>query len=145
MLLVGVTKAVSIEMGDEWAERIISLDPGVSLDKEDLLIVERVKKRVREKENYIVFGGRPSVHKGLAETLIIFKQISKHFAEIKLIITGRILNKTLILVKKICKRLDIEDKVVFTGFIPREDRFKIIAKAKLTLYPSHEDAFPTLS
>jgi glycosyltransferase involved in cell wall biosynthesis len=36
----------------------------------------------------------------------------------------------------------MENKVIFTGFVPREKRFEIVAKAKLMLYPSHVDAFP---
>jgi glycosyltransferase involved in cell wall biosynthesis len=45
-------------------------------------------------------------------------------------------------IKRACKKLDIEDKVVITGFVPREKRFEIVAKARLMLYPSHVDAFP---
>jgi len=38
--------------------------------------------------------------------------------------------------------LGIEDKVVFTGFVPREERLRIVREAKLMLYPSHVDAYP---
>jgi glycosyltransferase involved in cell wall biosynthesis len=140
-LIVGVTKATSIEMGGEWVSKVVPLDPGVSLDHEDLLLIKEVGRRVRDKENYVVFGGRPVATKGLAEALIVFKEISKRISGLKLIVTGRVTNAMLTFLRKMCKRLDIEDKVVFTGFIPRAKRFEVVARAKLMLYPSHVDAF----
>jgi len=45
-------------------------------------------------------------------------------------------------IAKACKKLGIENKVVFTGFVPREKRFEIVANVRLMLYPSHVDTFP---
>jgi glycosyltransferase involved in cell wall biosynthesis len=140
-LIVGITKATSIEMGDEWVNRVISLDPGVSLDHEDLLLMKQVREKVKSKENYVVFGGRPAAAKGLAEALIVFKQILKSLSGLKLIVTGKITKMMSTHLIKACRKLGIVDKVVFTGFIPRVKRFEVVAKAKLMLYPSHEDAF----
>jgi glycosyltransferase involved in cell wall biosynthesis len=140
-LIVGVTKATSIEMSGEWINRIISLDPGVSLDHEDLSLMKRVREKVESKENYVVFGGRPDPVKGLAEALIVFKQILKSSSELKLVVTGKMTEVMSIILRKVCRKLGILDKVVFTGFIPRTERFEVIAKARLMLYPSHEDAF----
>jgi glycosyltransferase involved in cell wall biosynthesis len=39
------------------------------------------------------------------------------------------------------KKLEISDKVVFTGFISREERLKLVAESKLMLYPSHIDSY----
>jgi glycosyltransferase involved in cell wall biosynthesis len=141
-LVVGVTRAISIEMGDEWVNRIISLDPGVSLDYEDLLLIKQIRERVKSKENYVVFGGRPNAAKGLAEVLIVFKQISKRSSELRLVVTGKMTEAMSTILRKVCRKLGIVDKVVFSGFIPRVKRFEVVAKAKLMLYPSHEDAFP---
>ncbi|MEM3926615.1 MAG: glycosyltransferase, partial [Desulfurococcaceae archaeon] len=33
-------------------------------------------------------------------------------------------------------------KVVLTGYIPRQERFRIVAEARLMLYPSHVDSYP---
>jgi len=139
--VLAVSKAIAIEMGSEWVNKVRSLDPGVTLDREDLEMIKSVEKRVREKENYIVLGGRPYAEKGLAEALISFKFILKHFPQLKLVITGKTTPTILFQAKKACKRLGIEDKVTFTGFLPREKRFEIVAKAKLVLYPSHVDSF----
>jgi glycosyltransferase involved in cell wall biosynthesis len=140
-LIVGITKATSIEMGGEWVNKVVSLDPGVSLDHEDLSLMKEVRRRVRDKENYVVFGGRPDAAKGLAEALIVFKEISKRISGLKLIVTGKVTNTMIAPLRKACRRLGVEDKVVFTGFIPRAKIFEVVAKAKLMLYPSHVDAF----
>jgi len=137
-LVLCVSKAIPVEMGNEWLNRVKSLDPGVSLDEKDLEAVQRVKNNVGEKGNYVVFGGRVGADKGLIEALIAFKYISKRFPDLKLVITGNIP----LHIKRVCRRLGIGDKVAFTGFVPREKRFEIVAKAKLMLYPSHVDAFP---
>ena len=114
---------------------------GVSLDYEDLLLIKRVRKRVKSKENYIVFGGTPVATKGLAEALIVFKQILRRSNGLKLVVTGRLTKTMSTILGKMCRKLGIADKVVFTGFIPRAERFEVIAKAREMLYPSHEDAF----
>ncbi|MEL9940916.1 MAG: hypothetical protein QW348_08550 [Ignisphaera sp.] len=36
--LLAVSKAIPHEMGDEWTNKVVSLDPGVSLDEDDLVI-----------------------------------------------------------------------------------------------------------
>ena len=141
-IVLGVSRAVAAEMGNEWLNKVICLDPGVSLDEEDLEAMVNIRKGTRERGNHIVFGGRVAADKGLVEALIVFKSISKSFSGLKLVITGRMTPKIYLRVKRICRKLSIEDKVVFTGFIPREKRFEIVAKARLTLYPSHVDAFP---
>jgi glycosyltransferase involved in cell wall biosynthesis len=141
-LILGVSKAVAVEMGGEWSGRVVCLDPGVSLDEEDLEVIRRTREKVRAKGNYLVFGGRPSVDKGLAEALVSFRTISRYFPGMRLVVTGSIPPKTLARVKRVCRRLGIEGRVVFTGFLPRERRFEIVARARLMLYPSHVDSFP---
>jgi len=140
-LVVGVSRAVAVDMGGEWVDRMYCFDPGVSLDDEDLEVIKGVRARVREKQDYIVFGGRPVAEKGLAEALIAFKFISRYFPNLKLVFTGRISPEVYARVKRVLRRFGIEDKVVFTGFVSREERFEIVAKAKLMLYPSHVDSF----
>jgi len=141
-LVIGVSKAIAVEMGGEWLDKVTCLDPGVSLNEEDLEIMESVGRRIREKENYMVFGGRPSVDKGLVEALISLKTIARLYPNTKLVFTGRIAPTAKMRIAKACKKVGVEHKVVFTGFVPREKRFEIVAKARLMLYPSHVDAFP---
>jgi len=140
-LVVGVTRATAVEMGSEWEGRMVCLNPGVTLDPGDLQLIDRVKAGVREKEDYIVFGGRPVADKGLPEALIIFKALSKRYTGLKLVVTGWMTPRVKWRVGLMVRRLGLEDRVVFTGFVPREERFKVVASARLMLYPSHIDAF----
>jgi len=141
-IVLSVSRALAVEMGHEWLNKVTCLDPGVSLDEEDLEAMSNIRKNTRERGSYIIFGGRVAADKGIVEALIVFKSISKRFSDLKLIITGKIIPKVYLRVKRVCKKLGVENKVFFTGFVPREERFKIVAKAKLMLYPSHVDAFP---
>jgi glycosyltransferase involved in cell wall biosynthesis len=140
-LVVGVTRATAVEMGSEWEGRMLCFNPGVTLDPEDLQLIDRVKAEVREKEDYIVFGGRPVADKGLPEALIIFKALSKRYAGLKLVVTGRMRPRVGRRVGFMVRRLGLEGRVLFTGFVPREERFRVVATARLMLYPSHVDAF----
>lgn len=141
-MVLAVSKAIPYEMGSEWINIIHPFDPGVSLDKDDLKVIEDVKAKVNEKEGYIVFGGRPIAGKGVVEALLMVKYISRSLNNVKLIFTGSVKDAILKKLMHICRRLGIEDKVIFTGFLPRDKRFEVVAKAKAMLYPSHIDGFP---
>ncbi|MEM4868764.1 MAG: glycosyltransferase, partial [Ignisphaera sp.] len=141
-VIMAVSRSIPYEMGSEWINKIYALDPGVSLDDEDLEIMNKIKSRIEKKEKYVVFGGRPVVAKGVIEALTVFGFISRRISDIKLIFTGSINDAVLRKIMHLCKKLGIEDKVLFTGFISHDKRFEIVAKAKLMLYPSHIDAFP---
>jgi glycosyltransferase involved in cell wall biosynthesis len=140
--IIAVSKAIPLEMGDEWINRVVSLDPGVSLDKEDLSLINMVRSKSEAKRNYIIFGGRPLPLKGLIEGLLAFKYILREFPDLKMIVTGKISEHVLTNIIYFCRKLGIKDKVIFTGFLSRKDRFGFINKSKLMLYPSHFDAFP---
>lgn len=139
--ILAISKAIPIEMGFNYLDRIYALDPGIALDHEDLEVIKNIRAKAREKERYIIFGGRPLALKGIVEALIVFKTITKYYSDIKLIVTGRVDNNTLSNYIRLCKRLNIENKVIFTRFIPRRKRLEIVAKAKLMLYPSHIDSY----
>lgn len=140
--VIAVSKAIPLEMGKEWMDKVIPLDPGVSLDKEDLELINTIENQTVMKRNHVVFGGRPVALKGLVEALIAFRGISKYNPNMKLIVTGVIDGQYLAKLLHFCRSLSIDKKVVFTGFLPREERLKIVSEAKLMLYPSHVDAFP---
>ena len=137
---IAISKAIFEEMGEGFRGRRYAFDPGVSLNEEDVAIINSFSGC--EKKDIIVFGGRPSAEKGLIEGLLAFKSLSKKYNNMKLYITGNISETLIARLKNFCKKLGIENKVIFTGFVPRAERFRIISQAKLMLYPSHVDGFP---
>jgi hypothetical protein len=64
-LVVGVSRAVAVDMGGEWVDRMHFFDPGVSLNDEDLELIKSIRARVRDKQDYIAFCGRPVAEKAL--------------------------------------------------------------------------------
>ncbi|MEM2234196.1 MAG: glycosyltransferase [Desulfurococcaceae archaeon] len=141
-LILAVSKSIPMEMGREWFNKVVPLDPGVALSHEDILLINNVLRRTREKEKIVVFGGRPSSEKGLIEALIAFREIRRNCSQdLKLAITGRILDEDLRRIRAFCNKQGIKDNVLFYGFLPREERLTIVAKSMVMLYPSHVDAF----
>lgn len=142
-LILAVSKSIPIEMGGEWSNKIVPLDPGVALSQEDMLLIDKISRRIKEKEDIVVFGGRPSPEKGLIEALMAFREIRKNYGrDFKLTITGRIPSENLRKIRAFCDKLGIRDNVLFYGFLPREERLTIVARSRVMLYPSHADAFP---
>jgi len=141
-MVLGISRAICAEMGLEESSREHCMDPGVSHDEGDLELIEGIKARFKEKRNHVVFGGRPTYDKGVVEGLIAFREISRRLRDYKLYIAGRLEKRELLRLHRIVKMLGIEDKVVFTGFVSREERLRIVGEARLMLYPSHVDAYP---
>jgi len=53
-IVLGVSKSIAVEMGGEWLDKVRYLNPGVSLDKEDIDTIEKVRKK-SEKRKIILF------------------------------------------------------------------------------------------
>jgi len=141
-LIIGISRSICVEMGLDESSRVHCMDPGVTLDEGDLELIKSIREKTREKKNYIVLGGRPSWEKGIAEALLVFEKVSRRFPNYKLYITGKIRDYLYARLRGLARKLGIEDKVVFTGFLPREERLRIVAESRLVLYPSHVDAYP---
>ena len=140
-LILAVSKSIPVEMGDEWIRKVVYLDPGVALPQKDIQLINRLTKKSR-KEKIVIFGGRPVSRKGIVEALIAWRSILKGVDhKYKLVITGEIQPDVLSRLKVFCRKLGIENKVQFTGYLPRKERLSLVAKAKLMLYPSHVDSF----
>jgi glycosyltransferase involved in cell wall biosynthesis len=144
-LLVAVSRSIPLEMGVEWGN-IKILDPCLNLDKEDLELIERVlrecgSKYPKHRDNLVLFSTRPDAEKGIIEALYAFSLISKKRPELRLTITGKMSKSAREGILNLAKKLRILDKVILTGYISRDELFKIRARSKLLLYPSHEDSF----
>lgn len=141
-LLVAVSRSIPLEMGDDWISKVYIMDPGVALDHEDLDIINQIKMNFRDKENYVMFGGRVDAGKGFIEALAAFKKILSNYSELKLVVTGYLSDYLKVRVLKYISRLGLTGKVLLTGYVARQKRLELVRRAKLMLYPSHVDAFP---
>jgi len=80
--------------------------------------------------------------KGLFEIPFIWKEIVKEYPEMKLKIFGRGEEKSIQKFERIAKKLGIIDSIEVVGYVTREELLSSISKARLFIYPSHEDCYP---
>ncbi len=95
-----------------------------------------------DKENYAIYFARLNRRKGLFEIPFIWKEIVKEYPEMKLKIFGRGKEKSIQKFERIAKKLGIIDSIEVVGYVTREELLSSISKARLFIYPSHEDCYP---
>jgi len=140
-LKIGISKAICEET--DYESEIYCMNPGVSLDDADLALINKVNELTKEKRNFIIFGGRPDALKGIIEGLLASKHITSRLrSNFKLYITGNISDPIKQKIIRLAKKLGILDSIVLTGYIPREERLKLVREAKVMIYPSHIDGYP---
>ena len=100
---------------------------------------ERVKLLER-KEDFAIYFARLRAQKGLLEIPMIAKKLERH--GYSMIVIGRFDNLTekQAFFKKL-EDLDVKS-LRYIGWLPTQDLWNILSKAKVLIYPSHSDAFP---
>ncbi len=140
-LVLAASRSIPIEMG--WEDKIVAMDPGYGFDEEDLNYMRSLKLKRPEKPGlHAIFPARPVPEKGLADLLIVTKIIARSRRDFKIAITASEKDRIGTSIIKIAKKLGILDNILLTGYIPRREFLRFRAGAKLTLYPSHVDAYP---
>lgn len=89
--------------------------------------------------NYIVAFSSPSPHKNIERLIDAVSEILKNKSDLKLVLVGH-QHKSEILIKRI-EEVNLQDKVIFTGFVPDEDIQPLMANAKLFVFPSLYEGF----
>lgn len=102
--------------------------------------VEHIRNRHTIVNDYILFLSTLKPSKNVEGLIEAFRIVSKDFPDIKLVIAGKkgwlyetIFEKT--------KKLNLEDKIIFTDFISEENKPGLIAGAKLFCLPSFHEGF----
>ncbi|ADB57585.1 glycosyltransferase family 4 protein [Archaeoglobus profundus] len=101
----------------------------------------KYRRNIRKKENYAVFFARFTPGKGIFELPIIWRIVTKEIPDIRLIVCGRQDQRFLGKFKNLTKKYDVEDKIILKGYVPRDELFEIVSKAKVFVYPTHSDSF----
>lgn len=96
-------------------------------------------------EKFLLYVGGISPHKNLGTLISAFKQISEKQPPTKLVLVGDYKDDPFFsdypVLKRLISELDLEEKVVFTGFVPDEDLARFYNAAKLLVFPSLEEGF----
>jgi len=92
-----------------------------------------------DKENYAIFFARLVPEKGIFDLPKIWKLVREELTNSKLIILGRFFNETV--KRKFLSMIRNDPSIEYKGFVTREELYKIISKARVTIYPSYFDSF----
>lgn len=117
---------------------------GFDSDKFNLNISEKDVRRVKNKysivDDYVLYLGTLKPSKNVEGLVKAFAQVSKKFPKVKLVIAGKRgwLYES---IYEIVKKSGLTSKVVFTGYLPDEDRPALISGAKVYLQPSFWEGF----
>lgn len=96
-------------------------------------------------EKFLLYVGGISPHKNLAILIDAFQKISTDRPDVKLVLVGDYKDDPFFSaypsLKKQVAELKLENKVIFTGFIPDEDLAHLYNTAQLLVFPSLEEGF----
>ncbi len=105
--------------------------------KEDTM---RVKDKYTIVSDYILFLSTLKPSKNIEGLIEAFSSISGKFPNIKLVIVGKKGWLYESIFEKV-KKLNLEDKIIFTDFVPEKDKPALIAGAKVFCLPSFHEGF----
>ena len=95
--------------------------------------------KINVKEKQILFAGTITPKKGYLDLIQAFSFIAHKYPEWKLIFAG---NGEIENAKRLAKDLNIEEQVVFKGWVNREEIQVLFEKASIFCLPSYTEGFP---
>jgi len=104
---------------------------------------ELLKYRKFKKEDYIIFFARLNPEKGIYEIPLIMKNLKENYDEkVKIVVCGKFPNEK---IKnnflKLAIKYKVEDNIELKGFVEEKELYNLVSKAKILVYPSHQDSF----
>jgi len=107
---------------------------GMNIDEFEKLPPKGSFKNNNIKSKYILYLGRMDELKGINYIIEAFSQLPPKYSDYKLVIAGKITDYKKEL-DKIIKTNNLENKVIFTGFVKEEDKISIYHDAELFVNP----------
>jgi len=138
---------IKIAKLDNWAHSkgvpIRILRPGNAVNVEIQKYFKEREKLLNNKEDYAIFYARLDVVKGILDIPFIAKYLQQNGYNILLV--GRFENPKLReRFDRLCNVLDVKN-IRYLGYLPDEDLWRVVAKSKVLIYPSHCDVFPLVT
>ncbi|MCH8986768.1 glycosyltransferase family 4 protein [Patescibacteria group bacterium] len=145
--LFAVSNALKEALSQNGIKNVEVIHTGADVDLWHVNEEEAARFRKRhnvENKKVILFGGRLSEAKGGTKALKAMLEIVKDVPEVVLLVAGKI-DRYADYMKKEAGKLGIEDRLIFTGWIEREEIKSAYAVADIVLVPSIcFDAFPRI-
>jgi glycosyltransferase involved in cell wall biosynthesis len=98
-----------------------------------------IKTLYNIQSDYIIAFGSPSSHKNIMGLISAFSNVQKKYNDIILLLVGHQHNNNEL--QEYIVKLNLKDKVLFTGFVPDEHIFPLISASKLFVFPSFYEGF----
>ena len=103
--------------------------------------IEYIKNKYSIDSPFILYIGGFSTRKNVKELIIAFNKIQKSLKkDYKLVLCGSIRDEGVKL-QNLCKELLIDDKIIFTGFVPDDELPLFYNAAEVFVYPSLYEGF----
>ena len=103
--------------------------------------IEYIKNKYSIDSPFILYIGGFSTRKNVKELTIAFNKIQKSLKKnYKLVLCGSIRDEGIKL-QELCKELLMDDKIIFTGFVPDDELPLFYNAAEVFIYPSSYEGF----
>lgn len=95
--------------------------------------------KIYEKKKYILYAGTLDSRKGYRDLIEAFTRVSSSFPEWKLVFAG---NGEIENARVLAKSRNVEEKVLFLGWVNGEEKERAFKEASLFCLPSYAEGFP---
>lgn len=89
--------------------------------------------------DYIIAFGSPSAHKNIKNLIVAFADLSLNFKSLKLLLVGHQHNNQEL--NQLIVKLKLQNKIIFTGFVPDDHIMPLLKGAKIFVFPSFYEGF----
>ena len=124
-------------------ESIYRLDNPVELEKFEIKKRSNIlnQHNIADKK-FLLFLGRINEKKGIELLLEGFVNIAKKQEELLLVLAGSGTKEYEEGIRKLVKKLGLENKVIFTGLVTENEKLELLESASLFVLTSHSDVHP---
>lgn len=139
-IMQNASEVIAVSREEEYYDRKMKaknvevIYNGINIEEFDSLPPDGIFRNKNIKSPYILYLGRLDKLKGINHIIRAFSQLSDKYDEYKLVIAGKITEYKKEL-DDIIHEENMEDKVIFTGFVEEKDKISIYHDASLFVNP----------
>ena len=115
--------------------RLYVVSSGINLD--DIKSIE-VSKKIFD----TCFMGDIIPRKGILDLILAWKRVTNHLKDAKLLIIGKGNKSYLRKLNSVIKKLELQKHIIFAGFVPENQKYKLLKSSKIFIFPSYAEGDP---
>lgn len=102
--------------------------------------VQSVMQKYSIPQNYLLFVGTIEPRKNICRLIYAFERLAQEIPDFSLVIVGQ-KGWGAVDVERAFQESEVRDRIIFTGFIPEEEKSLLMQNARLFVYPSIYEGF----